>query len=32
MDDAIQPGKAKAPPLPEDFWEKIKDFARRLLP
>ena len=32
MDDAIQPGKAKAPPVPEDIWEKIKDFARRLLP
>jgi len=32
MDDAIQPGKAKAPPIPEDIWEKIKDFARRLLP
>lgn len=32
MDDAIQPGKAKAPPVPEDLWEKIKDFARRLLP
>jgi len=32
MDDAIQPGKAKAPPVPEDIWEKIKAFARRLLP
>lgn len=32
MEGAIQPGKAKAPPVPEDFWEKIKDFARRLLP
>jgi cell division protein FtsA len=32
MDDAIQPGKAKAPPVPEHIWEKIKDFARRLLP
>jgi len=32
MDNAIQPGKAKAPPVPEDLWEKIKDFARRLLP
>ena len=32
MDDAIQPGKAKVPPVPEDIWEKIKDFARRLLP
>jgi len=32
MDDAIQPGKGKAPPVPEDIWEKIKDFARRLLP
>ncbi|MDP2966457.1 MAG: cell division protein FtsA [Pelolinea sp.] len=32
MDNAIQPGKTKAPPVPEDLWEKIKDFARRLLP
>lgn len=32
MDDAVQPGKAKAPPVPEHIWEKIKDFARRLLP
>ncbi|MCJ7520045.1 MAG: cell division protein FtsA [Anaerolineaceae bacterium] len=32
MDNAIQPGKAKAPPVPGDLWEKIKDFARRLLP
>ncbi len=32
MDDAIQPGKAKAPPVPEHIWEKIKDFAKRLLP
>jgi cell division protein FtsA len=32
MDNAIQPGKAKTPPIPEDLWEKIKDFAKRLLP
>jgi cell division protein FtsA len=32
MDNAIQPGKTKTPPVPEDLWEKIKDFARRLLP
>ena len=32
MDNAIQPGKTKAPPVPDDLWEKIKDFARRLLP
>jgi len=32
MEDAIQPRKAKAPPVPMEFWEKLKDFARRLLP
>jgi cell division protein FtsA len=32
MDVAIQPGKAKTPPVPSDLWEKVKDFARRLLP
>jgi cell division protein FtsA len=32
MDVAIQPGKAKTPPVPTDLWEKVKDFARRLLP
>jgi cell division protein FtsA len=32
MDNAIQPGKTKTPPVPEDLWNKIKDFARRLLP
>ncbi len=32
MDDAIQPGKAKAPPVPDDLWERIKSFAKRLLP
>ncbi|MBM3137742.1 MAG: cell division protein FtsA [Chloroflexi bacterium] len=32
MDAAIQPGKAKAPPRPTDLWEKVKDFAQRLLP
>jgi len=32
MDAAIQPGKAKTPPVPTDLWEKVKDFARRLLP
>jgi cell division protein FtsA len=32
MDNAIQPGRAKVPPVPEDLWEKIKDFAKRLLP
>lgn len=32
MDDAIQPGKAKTPPVPADLWEKVKDFAKRLLP
>lgn len=32
MDDAIQPSPAKTPPVPSEFWEKIKDFAKRLLP
>jgi cell division protein FtsA len=32
MDVAIQPGKSKTPPVPSDLWEKVKDFARRLLP
>ena len=32
MDAAIQPGKAKTPPVPTDLWEKVKDFAKRLLP
>jgi cell division protein FtsA len=32
MDAAIQPGKAKTPPVPTDLWEKLKDFAKRLLP
>lgn len=32
MDVAIQPGKAKTPPVPTDLWEKVKDFAKRLLP
>lgn len=32
MDDAIQPGKVKTPPPPVDWWEKIKDFVKRLLP
>jgi cell division protein FtsA len=32
MDNAIQPGRTKVPPVPEDLWEKVKDFARRLLP
>lgn len=32
MDEAILPGKTKAPPVPTHIWEKIKDFAKRLLP
>ena len=33
MDDAIQPRTSKkTPPPPAEFWEKIKDFAKRLLP
>ncbi len=33
MEDAIQPKSShKAPPAPEEFWAKVKDFAKRLLP
>jgi cell division protein FtsA len=32
MDQAIIPGKVKTPPVPTDIWEKVKDFAKRLLP
>lgn len=32
MDDAVQPRPAKTPPVPSEFWEKLKDFAKRLLP
>jgi cell division protein FtsA len=33
MEDAIQPKSSrKAPPVPEEFWAKVKDFAKRLLP
>ena len=32
MEEAIEPKSSKAPPLPNDLWEKIRDFAKRLLP
>ena len=32
FDEAIEPKTAKTPPLPNDLWLKIRDFARRLLP
>ncbi len=32
MDDAIQPGKVKTPPVPTDLWEKLRILPRRLLP
>ena len=32
MEGAIQPGKVKTPPVPQDLWDKVKDFAKRLLP
>jgi len=32
MEEAIEPKSSKAPPLPNDLWEKFRDFAKRLLP
>ena len=32
MEEAVEPRSSKAPPLPNDLWEKIRDFAKRLLP
>ena len=32
MEEAVDPKPAKTPPLPNDIWEKIKSFAKRLLP
>ncbi len=32
MDDSLTPKVVKTPPLPTDLWDKIKDFAKRLLP
>lgn len=32
MDSAILPNKSKMPPVPNDLWEKIKSFIKRLLP
>jgi len=31
-DEAVEPKTAKTPPLPNDLWLKLRDFARRLLP
>ena len=31
MEEAVEP-KSKAPPLPNDLWEKFRDFAKRMLP
>ena len=31
-DKAVEPKTAKTPPLPNDLWLKLRDFARRLLP
>ncbi|NPV42009.1 MAG: cell division protein FtsA [Anaerolineae bacterium] len=32
MDDSLTPRIVKTPPVPNDWWDKIKDFANRLLP
>jgi cell division protein FtsA len=32
MEEAVEPKSAKAPPLPNDLWEKFMGFAKRLLP
>jgi len=32
MEEAVEPKSSKAPPLPNDLWEKFRDFAKRLLP
>jgi cell division protein FtsA len=32
MEEAVEPRPSKAPPLPNDLWEKFRDFAKRLLP
>jgi cell division protein FtsA len=32
MEEAVEPKATKAPPLPNDLWEKFRDFAKRLLP
>ena len=32
MEGAVEPRSSKAPPLPNDLWEKFRDFAKRLLP
>lgn len=32
MDDSLTPKVVKTPPVPNDWWDKVKDFANRLLP
>ncbi len=32
VDEALTPKVVKTPPIPNDLWDKIKDFANRLLP
>lgn len=32
MDDSLTPRVVKTPPVPNDWWDKVKDFANRLLP
>ena len=32
MDDAIKPKPVKTPPVPTEFWKKMKNFVNRLLP
>ncbi|MDO9545745.1 MAG: cell division protein FtsA [Pelolinea sp.] len=32
MEEAVEPKASKAPPLPNDLWEKFRDFAKQLLP
>ena len=32
MEKAVEPKASKAPPLPNDLWEKLRGFAKRLLP
>jgi cell division protein FtsA len=32
MEEAVKPKSTKAPPLPNDMWDKFKGFVKRLLP
>jgi cell division protein FtsA len=32
VDEALTPKVVKTPPIPNDLWDRIKDFANRLLP